>query len=331
MEIFFYIILAVFGCIFWSFASVIIYRLKSWEKGIVNGRSHCGKCQHILGFADLFPIFSFLFSWGKCRHCKSKIPFIYPLLEGVMALSFVLVGYFLIDFQHLLSPSFAKFEWIKFILFLILTFCTVVYTFYDIMYMEIPESILAIANITALIYLFFLSFYQGGFSYGEIAIFSVIVLFVMMSLYYFLLQERDERQDLFLLGCVWVVLLWTYFYFWPQSFDFPPLQWVAAGYSMFLFFYIQYFFSSWAWIGWGDFRIAILMWLMLGFSNIFIGFLATYISGSVIGISFLVYKYIKTKKFKHNMMIPFWPFLAFWIYFALFFGEMIKSFFNLYL
>lgn len=46
-----------------------------------SGRSHCPECQETLRFYDLLPIFSFLFSKGKCRYCKNEISIKYPLIE----------------------------------------------------------------------------------------------------------------------------------------------------------------------------------------------------------------------------------------------------------
>lgn len=105
MTPFFLISLFIFGTIFGSFASVLIWRIKSGEGGIATGRSHCGACQHTLGALDLFPIFSWAFLGGKCRYCKSPISAIYPLLELTMGALFMLSGYFFIDFSLILSSS----------------------------------------------------------------------------------------------------------------------------------------------------------------------------------------------------------------------------------
>jgi hypothetical protein len=74
-----------------------------------------------------------------------------------MASLFTMVGYFMIDVEKIFFPIGMSDEWLKLLILLVLAFCTVVYVFYDILYMEIPESILAIANGTALFYLFYLA------------------------------------------------------------------------------------------------------------------------------------------------------------------------------
>lgn len=83
-------LLILFGLAFGSFATMASYRLPRGED-LVFKPSFCPSCQHVLSVWDLFPIFSWLFSKGKCRYCKTKIHIRYPLTELVMAILFVLV------------------------------------------------------------------------------------------------------------------------------------------------------------------------------------------------------------------------------------------------
>lgn len=53
-------------------------------------RSHCVECGHVLGFFDLFPVFSFLWLKGKCRYCGKKIAFEHLIIE--LATVFIFVG-----------------------------------------------------------------------------------------------------------------------------------------------------------------------------------------------------------------------------------------------
>lgn len=91
INIFFYLSLFAFGTLFGSFSSVIIYRLKSGEKGIMTGRSHCGSCNKTLKALDLVPIFSWLFRKGKCAYCEKKVSAIYPFLELSAGTLFALI------------------------------------------------------------------------------------------------------------------------------------------------------------------------------------------------------------------------------------------------
>lgn len=67
-----------------SFVTCASYRLPL-EQDIVKKPSFCPKCNTKLGFKDLWPLFSWLFSSGKCRHCGAKVSARYPLTEIVTA------------------------------------------------------------------------------------------------------------------------------------------------------------------------------------------------------------------------------------------------------
>ena len=63
-----------------SYASNFSYRLPRNDRPF--GREpYCGDCNHKLIPRDLFPIFSYLLSGGKCRYCKAQVPVTYCVLE----------------------------------------------------------------------------------------------------------------------------------------------------------------------------------------------------------------------------------------------------------
>lgn len=63
-----------------SYASNFAWRLPRGETPF--GREpYCGECNAKLTPRDLFPIFSWLLSGGKCRHCGAKVPASYFFLE----------------------------------------------------------------------------------------------------------------------------------------------------------------------------------------------------------------------------------------------------------
>ncbi len=63
--------------------------------GIVKQRSFCPDCQHQLSALDNIPLFSYLFLKGRCRYCKEKISYRYPLVEFITAVvSIVVVWHF---------------------------------------------------------------------------------------------------------------------------------------------------------------------------------------------------------------------------------------------
>ncbi len=87
------IISFLFGIIIGSFLNVIIFRINTNLK-FNKGRSKCFSCGRELEPVDLIPILSFLLYKGRCRTCKSKISWQYPLVELVTGLMFVAITYF---------------------------------------------------------------------------------------------------------------------------------------------------------------------------------------------------------------------------------------------
>jgi len=87
---------AVLGLIFGSFVTALSYRLPRGIS-IAAGRSRCPACDHQLGVGDLFPVLSWLFSGGACRHCSVKISPRYPFIELSTALLTVSAVLFLRD------------------------------------------------------------------------------------------------------------------------------------------------------------------------------------------------------------------------------------------
>lgn len=116
---------AAFGLVMGSAVTAIAWRVPR-EISWVRGRSACPACRITLGFADLVPLFSFLFTRGRCRHCREPISWRYPLTELMCAAwavllfiqvglvwaflplalwGFLLVALLWIDFDHKLLPD----------------------------------------------------------------------------------------------------------------------------------------------------------------------------------------------------------------------------------
>lgn len=88
-----YLFIFLLGLIIGSFLNCIIYRLE--HKKSLGGRSFCPRCKHILSWKDLFPVLSFAILRGKCRYCRRKISWQYPLVELATAVIFSLLAFFL--------------------------------------------------------------------------------------------------------------------------------------------------------------------------------------------------------------------------------------------
>lgn len=75
-----------------NYACSVIYRL---PRGMTPFDRHpfCGHCGTDLKPRDLFPIFSWLSTRGRCRYCRGAVPGIYTLVEILCGLIFIV--YFL--------------------------------------------------------------------------------------------------------------------------------------------------------------------------------------------------------------------------------------------
>jgi leader peptidase (prepilin peptidase)/N-methyltransferase len=142
-----YTLAAIFGLMLGSFFNVVITRLPRimelrWQRDCAEGSgqalpeqapfnlavpaSHCPKCQAPVAAYDNIPLLSWLLLRGRCRHCKTRISPLYPVVEllaaivpvvclwtfGVNAealaytlLLWVLLILTIIDLQHMLLPD----------------------------------------------------------------------------------------------------------------------------------------------------------------------------------------------------------------------------------
>lgn len=80
------IIFFIFGLIIGSFLNVVIFRYGTQRS--FSGRSGCMTCHSQLRWYELVPLISFLALMGRCRKCKAKISFQYPIVELLTGLVF---------------------------------------------------------------------------------------------------------------------------------------------------------------------------------------------------------------------------------------------------
>lgn len=96
----FLIINLITGMCIGSFMNVVIYRLPLVIfRGAQDGEffslawppSHCPVCRKRIKCYDNIPVVSWLMLRGKCRHCQTRIPSVYPVTEAVTGLWFAVV------------------------------------------------------------------------------------------------------------------------------------------------------------------------------------------------------------------------------------------------
>ena len=93
MEItFMYILFFIFGAVIGSFLNVCIYRIPA-KISVAWPPSHCPNCNKNIKWYDNIPILSYIILGAKCRYCKTKISFQYPLIEFLTAVLTTLFFY----------------------------------------------------------------------------------------------------------------------------------------------------------------------------------------------------------------------------------------------
>lgn len=136
----------IFGTIVGSFLNVVILRYNSGES-IIKNSSKCFSCRERLKWYEMIPVLSFIFQRGRCRHCKSKISWQYPIVELLTGLVFLLI---FLKFQFTLVTSY------YFVVFSILIIISV----YDLRHQIIPNLLVYIFDILAFLNLLLITNYE---------------------------------------------------------------------------------------------------------------------------------------------------------------------------
>ncbi len=165
MDIYYGVVIFIFGLILGSFYTVVGERLPE-GKSIVNPPSHCPNCNHRLGILELIPVFSFLFLGGKCKNCRSKIPVLSTIIELLTSILF-LIAYIRFGIS------------IKLFIALIFISMLVIVIVSDIRYMVICDEVLITGNIL----IFILLIISTGFKASMMSlIYAVASLLIMLSI-----------------------------------------------------------------------------------------------------------------------------------------------------
>jgi leader peptidase (prepilin peptidase)/N-methyltransferase len=135
-------IVALFGLVFGSFLNVCIVRVPRRES-VVSPGSHCPGCGHSIRWYDNIPVFSYVLLRGRCRDCGSRISLLYPVVEILTGVVFVLEFW-----RYGLTVEFAK--------GLIFAMVMIVLVFTDLRERRIPHKITLPAIATGLAFSFFI-------------------------------------------------------------------------------------------------------------------------------------------------------------------------------
>jgi leader peptidase (prepilin peptidase)/N-methyltransferase len=154
----------IFGMVLGSFYNVVGLRLPNNES-IIKPGSHCPNCNHYLKWYENIPIVSYIFLGGKCSKCQCKISVMYPLIEFLCGILF-LISYLIYGLSY------------EFVISLILSSLVVIIFVSDSQYMIILDSPLIISVVLILI----VKFISGGAIEALKALGSGFLVFGIMYL-----------------------------------------------------------------------------------------------------------------------------------------------------
>ncbi len=281
------------GLVLGSFVKVLADRSLNGKS--FWGRSFCLTCKKNLRFYDLFPIFSYLFTLGKCRYCKKKISWEYPLVEIVIG---ILVGYLFFQTFKNFQFSIFNFQFLNLVLnfiYKLFFICILAALFItDLKKMFIPDRIIIPAI-------------KIGFGL------SLFVTFYKVSYFYFFLKNTTlgkyllpPNSDYFLRHALYSAI--------------PFLTGVLMAILIGGFFYFLIFITKGKGMGGGDVKLGAFIGLMLGFPQALIVLILSFLTGAIFSIILII---LRKKHF--GQTIPFGPFLVTGSLLTLFWGDQILN------
>ena len=121
----------VMGLFVGSFLNVCIHRFPVEGASVWSpARSHCPRCERMLGWRENLPVLSWLAQRGRCKGCSASIHWRYPLVELVGAATF-----------HVVWRADASLGWEFLLLHSVVLSGLVVATFVDFERYEIPDQV----------------------------------------------------------------------------------------------------------------------------------------------------------------------------------------------
>ncbi|MEO5646486.1 MAG: prepilin peptidase [Candidatus Paceibacterota bacterium] len=177
------IFIFIFGLIIGSFLNVVILRLNT-GRSPAQGRSKCARCNTPLSWYELIPVFSYIGLKGKCKTCNTHISFQYPIVELLTAIVFTIIYT-----TALATYGFTTMTAIVFVFSTIIAALLIIIFVYDIRHTIIPDTIVYLFIIMALLSILWSTFTVSGFSAG-IAIFNG----VFVALPFFLLWALSKGR-----------------------------------------------------------------------------------------------------------------------------------------
>lgn len=268
----------IFGICLGSLTKVVADR--SLNNRSLWGRSYCENCKKQIAWYDLFPVLSYIFLKARCRNCKKRLSFEYPLVESLMGLliagvfaKFIPANFLEADFlaQGLVVAG------VIFYCFVLITLVSVFLTDFKTGY--IPDRITYPAIWGVFIYLAALGLLKVYLLYDALKNSSIGQYLLPPYSNYFYSHSLDLLEPLF----------------------YGSLMALALG----LFFYLLIVITKGKGMGGGDLKLGVFLGLVFGFPYSLLVLMLSFLLGSIFGIGLILFG---QKKFGQTM--PFGPFLA---------------------
>ena len=133
-----YLIILLLGLVFGSFLNVLIHRLPLSISLVNPVGSACPHCNNGIKWYENLPVFSYLALKGRCSNCSKSISIIYPIVEIITALvTLTIYLNFLLNWEL--------------IAIIALFYTLIVLSFIDLKYRAVPDYLLIIAVILAIV------------------------------------------------------------------------------------------------------------------------------------------------------------------------------------
>lgn len=184
MEILLAVIIFVLGLCCGSFVNMLIYRTAVQYDLISNfqfsksnkNRSFCDGCGRQLRWYENIPVISWIIQKGKTGCCSKKLPVLYPIVEIITGVLFLIF-----NFQNPIFNEFINFQFsIQFIIGLVIIIFLIFSAVFDLKYMILPDFSTGILVISALV--FWCSGHFGDWNYilsGVLAWFFIYFLYLI--------------------------------------------------------------------------------------------------------------------------------------------------------
>ncbi len=281
VELFMYVIVICVGFLVGSFLNVVADRLLR-DENFIKGRSRCDFCLTELVATDLVPVVSFVYLKGRCRYCKEKLSYYYPLAEISTAFLFALMAWYSGVVSYPTLDNFVEFIYLSIIMAVF-----VVISLTDFKEKLIPDGVVFFGMFVAFIF-GILAVAFNYYSLQQLVSENVLGKYLIQAGY---LEQQLTRMVM--------SLLYTY----------------ASTVGIFLFFYLLIIITKGRGMGGGDLKLSVLIGLFNGFPLNIIAIFMGFLFGALVSIFLVIFK---VKSIKDT--VPFGPFMVAGSIFTLIYG-----------